>query len=220
MASLLTAFDITKYDLLANARQYGVCEGYHELMRATDYQMLIDAAIPLLVYGYRSGILTDAILAGVDEALLNENGIYTTNAVITNPLTEIFVLKNAVVGITVDNGERHNVNVMGTGIATIIISGNSFCTIKTYQQGFADVTLNDTSAACIETMQSSIANVVANNDATGDIASNGDSQLNLTFNDTSYALVQGFGQSLINTAGAGTYNIRLYENSKIPVIGI
>jgi hypothetical protein len=40
--------------------------------------------------------------------------------------------------------------------------------------------------------------------------------MNVTVNDTSYARIEGFGHSVISTAGTGTINQRLYELSSNP----
>jgi hypothetical protein len=129
MALLLT-FDGLKAALLTTQRTFGVCDGYINAMRAKDYQELIDAGIPVLVTAYKSGVVTDALLAEVDEALLNQNGIYTTNATITDPIFEIFVFGTAEVTLNVTNGEQHNINVLGTAIAHVNVSGNTWIGVK------------------------------------------------------------------------------------------
>lgn len=69
-------FDELKQAILDSSWKSGLCEEYHTVKIATNYQELIDATIPLFLYGWTKGIVNTAILDEVDNDLLQANGIY------------------------------------------------------------------------------------------------------------------------------------------------
>lgn len=215
MAALLS-FDGLKAQILANARQYGVCPEYWDIMRSANYEELVFAGVPRLVYAYRSGIVTDAMLGEVDELLLNENGIYSTSASIVNPGVEVFVLKDAVLTIDINDAGRHNINIMGTGSATINISGNSFVTVSTWKTATANITLNDTSVLITDSRQKSVVTLAQTGTSISDLMATDDVVYNITLATGTFCYAKGFGQSAINKTGSGIIQLTLNELSTNP----
>lgn len=214
MALSLTFQDL-KSAILNKASEYDTCEAYWEAMVTKDHQELINVCIPYMEYLIRTNSLTDDLLSEFDEAvILNPNGIYTTNATVTNPNVEIFVLKSAAVDIELNNAWRHNVVIMGNAVANITVSNNTFVKVKTWKNSSVQIVVNDTSAACIETKQSSQVQLNASGTASIQATITGDSIFTANADENSRLNVQGFGHSIINVLGTGRIIQRLYDLSK------
>lgn len=68
-------FSELKTFILDKSKRGGLCEDFHNVYVATDYNQLISATKPLFIYGWRGGIVNTDILDEVDDSYLVAHGI-------------------------------------------------------------------------------------------------------------------------------------------------
>ncbi len=192
-------FDELKATILQNTRQYEICPVYQQVLIATDIPSLIAAGMSLIVWTYQTGVVPDDLIAEFPEADLNAAGIYTTGTFsLYNPTTNIYVLKDAVVSISLNGNNKCNVVMMGASQTTLVLAGNAYSEMKSYNTAVISSTISDQASQSITGTDQSQVTVVASGGSVTYGLLNNKNVLNYTGNDNSYGLVKSYNQSTVN----------------------
>jgi hypothetical protein len=196
---MLALTDI-KATITANARSQEICDSLHDALIATTEDELIDAGIPVIVYAYQSAIVDDALLSNFTEGNLNIKGIYTTGAFsLTNP-DVIFILKDAVMSITVDGNSKSKITCMGACNVTITSSDNAYVELRSYDDSVVNITANVNSLIDVQSKENASVTITQNDATVSQINSLGNSVINHTGNQTSFSNSKAFGHSVFTYA--------------------
>jgi hypothetical protein len=189
--------DDIKAAILANAMADEICDTLHEVMIAADEDALIEAALPLVVFAYQSGVITDALLAEFTESKLNAALIYTlaSGYTINNPTDEVYLMKNATGTINVTGTNRAKVNAMGNSNFTINMSDSSFLSLKVYDSATVTLVASDGAMVTIDATENSNLTITANGSSIVHLNGRNDCTADLTMNNDSYASLKMFAQS-------------------------
>lgn len=192
--------------IVSRSKRVEICDTLHDVQNALTEEELIQAALPLWVYGYQAGVVDDALLASdFTEATLNANGIYTTGTfTIDDPENEVYIMRDAVVTINLNNSSNQKINVMGGGNLILVANDTSYATVKAYDASVLDITINDDAMVNLEIRDTSESTVVQNNNSVFHLISHSDSEVTHTGNDTSYALAKLFHHSSLTYTLNGT----------------
>jgi hypothetical protein len=192
-------FDELKATILQNTRQFEICPVYQQVLIATDYPSLIAAGMSLIVWSYQTGVVPDDLIAELPESDLNAAGIYTTGTFsLSNPATDIYVVKNAIVNISLNGNNKCNITIMGASQTTLAIAGNAYAEIKSYNTSVISSTISDQASQSITGTDQSQITVVANGGSVTYGLLNNKNVLNYTGNNNSYGLIKSYNQSTIN----------------------
>lgn len=202
--------------ILSRAKSIEICDTLHDVQNATTEDELIEAGLPLAVYSYHAGIVDDDLLSDFTEATLNSYNIFTTGSfTITNPTSEIYILKDAIVNLTISGTWNGKINVMGAATLNLTIGNTSYATVKVYDSAHANLTINDDAIVNLSCKETSQISVTANNNGIFHLTAHDSSFATVTMNDTSYSVAKMFHDSGIEQGGTSTLIIKLYQNAQI-----
>lgn len=217
-----------KDELLAKVAQAGVCDAYHELSTAIDYQTMLAAGCGYYRWGF-TVIIDDTLLAEFPDVDLNDFGVYKTDVTLTNPASadylgcsgpgyailtedapaddecgqELFFLGGNFT-LTLDGNNTLTIYAMRNSNGTIILNDTSQLTLFAVQDSVLDITINNNSSLCLEANDNSSLSIVANNNSVVNASLRGNSITSYTGNDLSSAVYRTYMKSTLNYAIGGT----------------
>ena len=202
--------------VLTASKQVEICTTLHKALLATTEEEFIEAGMPLALWTYQTGIVTDALLADFTEAKLNAFGVYTTGTFnLTDPATEIFVLKTANVTVNLTGNTKIKINACGNSVLAINADDNVYADVKLYDASATTLTQNNDSLINLETKSSGTLTTIINNTSVNHMYARGNAIVNLTANDASYALANMYLNSALTYILTGTaqMNVTVYNNA-------
>lgn len=216
-------FEEIKAAILSGSMPLEICEGYPDVVNATNEDELISAGREFIEWGYQQKILTESLINEISQPALNANKIYNTGTfTLTNPVQDVFIMGNANVTINISDSKKHRIVILGAGIATINLSGNSYARVQKLQStsnvtitlndkascnfhfegsGNATVTLNNSSVLHSWVRDTCILNFTGNNTSVGNIKLYETSQLTYVVNGTATLIKKAYDQAIINGSG-------------------
>lgn len=203
--------------IISRSKSLEICDTLHDVQNATSEEQLIEAALPLAVYAYQAGIVDDALLSDLTEATLNTYDVFTTGTyTITNPTQEVYILKGAVVNITLSGTSYVKINVMGGGQLNLIAGNTSYATVKIYDSAIVTITINDEAMVNVDTKETCQLTATVNNGAIMELIGHDNSETSVTSNNTAYVLAKMFQQSTIAPANNDTsiIDIKLFQSAQ------
>lgn len=205
-----------KDEIRARSREDGMCENLQDALDAPDYETLVQTGIGYIRFVVESGIMDDDMISGIDEAILNDAGIYSTGTpVITNPDKEIYLLKNVVATINIDTPGKYRINAYMQAGVEINATNQAFIRVQGFDD--ADITLNQEDDILSHVHITHNVNLQASiiNNAACNIIADSSSVLSLVTNDDSYTALKLYGNSALEYTqnGASTLIINAYESS-------
>lgn len=213
-------FDEIKTVIITIAMPVEICEGYPDVVNATDENELISACREFIEWAYVQKLISESLINEISQPALNANKIYNTGTfTLTNPVQDVFIMGSANVTVNISDSRKHRIVILGAGIATINLSNNSYARVQKLQStsdvtitlsdnascnfhfegsGNATVTLNDSSVLHSWVRDSSIMNYTGNNASVGNIKCYEKSELDYTLNDTAILISQAYDLAIIN----------------------
>lgn len=205
--------------IIDRTKRVEICDTLHDAQNATTEEELIQAGLPLVVYSYQTGIVDDALIASdFTEATLNSFGIYTTGTfTFEDPEQETYIMRDAVVNISLSGFTNCKINVMGAGTLTLVAGDTSYATVKAYDNSVLDITINDDAMVALETREQSSTTASLNNNSILHTDSKGNSVINHTGNDSAYFLAKLSQRSELTSTltGAASQDIQSYNSSQV-----
>lgn len=203
--------------IIARAKVDEICDTLHDVQNSSTEDELIEAALPLAVYAYQSGIVDDALLGDLTEANLNAHNIYTTGSfTLTNPDAEVYIMKDAVVTLVMSGSNYVKVNVLGGGTLHLTAGDTSYVTVKVYDSAIVTVEINDDAMVNLTASELSTPSIILNDNSICHITGRDNVVIAVESNDTSYCLAKMFSDSEIDATVSGTsaIDISLFQNAK------
>ena len=201
--------------IISRQKTFELCDSLHDAQNATTEEELIEAGLPLVVYAYQTGIVDDALLGSdFTEATLNTYNVFSTGTfTISNPVKEVYIMKEANVTITLSGSNKVKINVMGGGTLTLTAGDTSYATVKLYDQATATVTINDNAMVDIATKDTSTATITNNANGICYVNAIGHSTVNYTGGDSSYCLARVYQNAILNynTSGSGVIYFKTFN---------
>lgn len=212
-------FDEIKAAIVTATMPLEICESYPDVLNASTEQELISAGKDFIEWAYQQDIITESLINEISQGSLHANKIYNTGTfTLTNPVQDVFICGDAVVTINLSDGKKHRVVVLGTGNATINLSGNSYARVQKLQStsditinladnascnfhldgsGNATVTANDASVLHAWVHDTCALTYTGNNNSVAVIKLNETSQLTYTINDSAVIIPNAYDQATI-----------------------
>jgi len=203
--------------IISRSKVIEICDSLHDVQNSTTEEEVIEAGLPLLVYSYQAGIIDDSLIADFTESTLNSYNIFTTGTfTITNPDSEVYILKNAIVSLTISGTWNGKINVMGAATLNLTIGDTCFATVKVYDNGIANVTINDDAMVTLACKENSNVTAIVNTNGIFHLTAYNFSVCGVTTNNNSYAKATLFHNSSITPANydTSTLLINLYQNAQ------
>lgn len=204
-------FDELKAEFITRARRFEICDVMHDMMKSTTYQELIRAGIPMLVYGWRTGVVDDALLAEFPAGILEDNGIYyDALGTITHPPAvkfpyydsyELFIIKGDV-DIAFTGVDKYKLNLLQAD-AAITTEDEVFLQIEAWNSSYtvnaSDSSIVMTNAVVLEDYHPTETEITLDDDANMDIIARGYSSINLSILGSAFARVDIFSKTEMST---------------------
>lgn len=186
--------------IISRSKSIEICDSLHDAQNASTEEELIEAGLPLAVYSYQTGIVDDALLGSdFTEATLNTYNVYTTGTyTVADPSAEVYIMKNAVVNLSLSGTTNVKINVMGGGNLNLIAGGTSYATVKLYDNAILSATINDNAMINLESKENSVSTIVMNNSSIFNLIANSKSGCTYTGNNTSYGLANLYQNATLN----------------------
>lgn len=176
-------------------------EDYQYLLTASTEDELINSFLDFFEWAYSIGVVTDTLMNGFTQSVLNDNGVYNTGTfTITNPATEdIYITGDANVTVNLTGNARSRVVVLtNNAVVSINASDNAYVklqSIKNMSPVILSLT-NDASCICQEVTGVALITVVASDNSVFHGSFFLNSQIEYTGEDTSVAVVNMFHDSV------------------------
>lgn len=203
----MTFADI-KDTILTGAKKAEVCGEYINILTALTEQDIIDSAVDLSEWAFRSGIIDDALLLEFNQANLNTNQIYVTGPfTLTDPVKkDIYVFGDAEVEINISTGQ-YNIFMFSSSVVNLNITGTGYAQVKVFN-GTLNLVMEDDSVCSAEITESTSTAIINDGSVLHTKCYKG-TNLDLTTNNTSYVKHQGFFNSNVTTIKNDTSEIQL-----------
>lgn len=177
-------FEEFRTEVLNRSKRIEVCDVYQAALNSTTYEALLLSSCGLYEWLYRTGIVDDAILGNIDEAVLNSYGIYMTGTfTLDNPIVadydgchsdyielesapdevqKLYFLKESVLNtLELHDSGNCELTAMGNSSITAYLSGNSKLVLKVLDEATATIILFGNSILCVESSGGTVTSVVA-----------------------------------------------------------
>ena len=194
-------FSELKQALLDNGRKVKTCDEYHQSSITTGYPGLIESGLPLAVWLYQSGIVTDALLAEFPGTDLNDQGVYLSNNTLTNPGKDIYIV-GGTVGMSLDAENTCNIYVL-KGVLNLSVAGSARGTVHSFNGAEVNITASETAVVCAVGKNETALTVELSDSAVGTFEMRGNSQAEITVNTGTHAALYGWHHSVTTYTGAG-----------------
>lgn len=217
MALGLTLSQI-KAAIVNNSKQVEICQSLQEANIAATEDDLITAGIALAVWVYQTGVVDDNLLDEFTEAKLNAQGVYTSGTFsIADPVSEVFIMKNAVVTVALSGNAKAKINVMGNSTAIINAGNNAFSEIKNYNTATLNLILNDQAMCILTALDESSVAVVENDDSILHLVGNSAGNVELIENDQAFARAKMYNSSSLTYTlnGISSIDAVKFQNATI-----
>lgn len=191
-------FEQVKQQILYNIKRAELCAGYQAVRVSTDFASLLEAGASFFSWCILNKIVDDEIIDSFPDTDLNAAGIYKTSETIINPEMDIYVVRGAVVNVSVAANINRKLHVFGSSTLSIAVGENALAEVQAYQQAIVQITTNGFGSCFLE----------ARSNVSTSVAMSEESVVHAKFYDTatatfnmiedSYSLVRAFQNSIID----------------------